>query len=99
MHEGSAKRSTEEPKSNDDSRLDEQHADVRSRHSRPLRSSSSRSARRTDYENLAQSLRGLGDDATPDAVVRARQRFEAIRRIDFFEAPGRKRVEALLSRF
>jgi hypothetical protein len=58
----------------------------------------SRSARRADYDDLAGSLRGLGGDASPEAVTRARQRFGAIRRIDFFEAPGRKRVEALLTR-
>ena len=57
----------------------------------------SRSARRAEYDDLAESLRGL-DDASPEALVRARQRFEAIRRIDFFEAPGRRRVEALLTR-
>ncbi|HKD20047.1 MAG TPA: chromate resistance protein ChrB domain-containing protein [Thermoanaerobaculia bacterium] len=59
---------------------------------------SSRSARRADYDALAESLRGLESDASPEAVARARQRFEAIRRIDFFDAPGRRRVESLLSR-
>lgn len=59
---------------------------------------SSRAARRADYDDLAGRLRGLANGANPDVVARARQRFDAIRRIDFFEAPGRRRVEALLSR-
>ena len=58
----------------------------------------SRSARRSDYDDLFEDLRGLDGEATPEAVARARRRFDAIRRIDFFDAPGRKRVEALLSR-
>lgn len=59
---------------------------------------SSRSSRRADYDGLAESLRGLEADADPEAVARARQRFDAIRQIDFFDAPGRKRVQAILSR-
>jgi hypothetical protein len=59
---------------------------------------SSRSARREEYRELAETLRGLHGEASPEAVVRARRRFDAIRRIDFFDAPGRARVEALLSR-
>jgi hypothetical protein len=59
---------------------------------------SSRSGRRADYRELAESLGDLGSDATPEAVARARRRFDAIRRVDFFDAPGRRRVEALLSR-
>ena len=59
----------------------------------------SRSARRADYGELAESLRGLeGSGANREAIARARQRFEAIRRIDFFDAPGRKRVETILTR-
>jgi hypothetical protein len=59
---------------------------------------SSRADRRTDYDDLAEILRGLVDGANPESVARARRRFDAIRRIDFFDAPGRRRVEALLSR-
>jgi hypothetical protein len=58
----------------------------------------SRSARRADYDDLFESLRGLEGEARPEAVARARQRFDAIRRVDFFDAPGRRRVETLLSR-
>ena len=59
---------------------------------------SSRSARRADYDDLAETLRGLASGARPESVARARHRFDAIRRIDFFDAPGRRRVEASLSR-
>ena len=59
---------------------------------------SSRSARRADYRELIASVAGLGGGANPESVARARRRFDAIRRIDFFDAPGRHRVESLLSR-
>jgi hypothetical protein len=58
----------------------------------------SRSARRADYDDLVARLRGLEAGANREAIARARQRFEAIRRIDFFDAPGRQRAEALLNR-
>jgi hypothetical protein len=59
---------------------------------------SSRSGRRDDYRELAESLGHVGSDRDPEAVAQARRRFDAIRRVDFFDAPGRRRVEALLSR-
>ncbi len=59
---------------------------------------SSRSARRGDYRALAESLGALDRGANPEIVERARRRVAAIRRIDFFDAPGRRRVEFLLSR-
>ncbi|HEX4440921.1 MAG TPA: chromate resistance protein ChrB domain-containing protein [Thermoanaerobaculia bacterium] len=59
---------------------------------------SSRSARRADYDELARGLRDLQANASPETVARAREQFDAIRRIDFFDAPGRRRVESLLSR-
>ena len=58
----------------------------------------SRSARRTDYEDLAERLSRLGKPPDPDAVARMRRRFDAIRRVDFFDAPGRRRAERLISR-
>jgi hypothetical protein len=55
----------------------------------------SRAAREADYEDLARSLTTRAD---PPAIARARRRFEKIERIDFFESPGRARVEELLRR-
>jgi hypothetical protein len=57
----------------------------------------SRSARQADYGELATRLSSLEAGADREAIARARQRFEAIRRIDFFDAPGRKRVETILT--
>lgn len=59
---------------------------------------SSRTARSADYADLAARLRVLEGRGSHEAVALARRRFEAVRRIDFFEAPGRRRAEALLSR-
>ena len=59
---------------------------------------SSRSARGADYRKLAENLGGLGSGANVEDAARARRRFAAIRKIDFFDAPGRSRVERLLSR-
>ena len=55
----------------------------------------SRAARDAEYEELARSLSRTLD---PAALARARRRFEKIGRIDFFEAPGRARVEQLIRR-
>ena len=58
----------------------------------------SKSARDGDYEELTKDLRALNRNSQPEAVARARERFESIRKIDFFEAAGRRRVETLLAR-
>ncbi|HYX19550.1 MAG TPA: chromate resistance protein ChrB domain-containing protein [Thermoanaerobaculia bacterium] len=58
----------------------------------------SRSERRKDYEELARSLGRLEGPSSPEVIERMRKRFDGIRRVDFFDAPGRRRVETLLSR-
>jgi hypothetical protein len=59
---------------------------------------SSRSAREEDYRLLAGTLRGLESAPDSDGVVRARDRFREIENVDFFEAAGKRPVQALLSR-
>src|ERR1700675_1507185 len=59
---------------------------------------SSRSAREDDYKSLAEVLRKLEGASDPEGVANALERFRNVERIDFFEAPGRRRVEALLAR-
>jgi hypothetical protein len=58
----------------------------------------SRSAREKDYNSLAEILRELDGRSDPEGLARARERFRSVERIDFFEALGRRRVEALLAR-
>src|SRR6266567_5549725 len=56
-----------------------------------------RSARDADYEALAQELESSSTEGEPALrLARARKRFEEIIRIDFFEAPGRRRIVKLL---
>jgi hypothetical protein len=60
-----------------------------------------RAERDADYAALAQAIREWKREAgkdLPSRAARARKRFEEIARIDFFNAPGRKRVETLLAR-
>jgi hypothetical protein len=58
----------------------------------------SRSARDEDYRSLARILRELDGTPDPEPITRARQKFQNVEKIDFFEAPGRQRVEPLLAR-
>ncbi len=56
-----------------------------------------RSARDADYEALAQELESSSTEGEATLrLARARKRFEEISRIDFFEAPGRRRIVKLL---
>ncbi len=50
-----------------------------------------RELRSEEYKQLLDSL-----DTNPEDWHKLRRKFEAIRAIDFFEAPGRKEVEALM---
>ncbi len=66
-------------------------------------------ARDADYAELAKDLRALVPKPKPkrgkapadmkSQLARARQRFEALGRVDFFGATGRLKVEALLGEF
>ncbi len=66
-----------------------------------------RSERDADYEALVKTIRDLGgsgrrgtpaalEEDLPASIARARKRFEEIARTDFFEAPGRRKIERLL---
>lgn len=59
-----------------------------------------RSERSADYEALAETIEGPSaptDEAPAPRLARARKRFEEIARIDFFDAPARRRTERLLN--
>ena len=55
-----------------------------------------RQERDADYRLLEQSLRQVGAGESTVSLARARKWFEDITRIDFFEAPGRRRAGRLL---
>jgi len=55
-----------------------------------------RREREADYKRLEQSLRQIGSGRSRLSLARARRRFEEIARLNFFEAPGKKRAARLL---
>jgi hypothetical protein len=57
-----------------------------------------RAQRAADFQALAEEARGVL--AAPDAarVQKFKQRVDEVRRIDFFEAPGREELEAMMTR-
>jgi hypothetical protein len=57
-----------------------------------------RAERNADYRRLAREIGGASATrADPEKLARARKRFEEIRRIDFFDAPGGREAAARLT--
>ena len=58
-----------------------------------------RAERNVDYRRLAREMGGASaTQADPEKLARARKRFEEIRRIDFFDAPGGREAAVRLTR-
>jgi hypothetical protein len=55
-----------------------------------------RRQRAPDYDALAEELRALSRSDNAAAMRRLKRRFDELRKIDFFDAPGRPEVEALM---
>lgn len=56
-----------------------------------------REARGADYAALAADARAVAAEPSRKALRRIRERLEALRRIDFFDAAGRKEVEVIMA--
>src|SRR5262249_44713916 len=52
--------------------------------------------RNADYASIEKSLRVAAGTKAQALLKRARERFDQVSKIDFFEAPNRPRVEALI---